>query len=156
LGASVTRVADAASKTGISSLIGQTEGTLFAEFTTSGLPATDQYFFNLSDGTTTNIIYLGFYSTIFVARVIDAGSLGCNINVGLAENTTYKIAFAYKANDCKLYINGVDSGTDTSVIIPAVSQFGMNEINLTAAYKVNQALLFKTRLTNSQLAELTA
>jgi hypothetical protein len=156
LGASVTRVADAASKTGISSLIGQTEGTLFAEFTTSGLPATDQYFFNLSDGTTTNIIYLGFYSTILVARIIDAGSLGCNINVGLAENTTYKIAFAYKANDCKLYINGVDSGTDTSVIIPAVSKFGMNEINLTAAYKVNQALLFKTRLTNAQLAELTA
>jgi hypothetical protein len=31
LGASVTRLADAASKTGISSLIGQTEGTLFVE-----------------------------------------------------------------------------------------------------------------------------
>jgi hypothetical protein len=33
LGASVTRVADDASKTGISSLIGQTEGTLYAEWT---------------------------------------------------------------------------------------------------------------------------
>jgi hypothetical protein len=153
--ASVTRVADAASKTGISSLIGQTEGTLFGEFTTSGLPAVDQYFFSLSDGTTTNVIYLGFYSTILVARIVNAGSLVCNINVGLSTNTTYKIAFAYKGNDCKLYINGVDSGTDTSATIPAVSQFGMNQINEIAAYKVNQALVFKTRLTNAQLAELT-
>jgi hypothetical protein len=155
LASASTRSADACSKTGISSLIGQTEGTLFAEFTTSGLPAVDQYFFSLSDGTTTNIIYLGFYSTILVARIIDAGSLGCNINVGLAENTTYKVAFAYKANDCKLYINGVDSGTDTSATIPAVSQFGMNQINNIAAYKANQALLFKTRLTNAEMATLT-
>jgi hypothetical protein len=35
LAAAVTRGADAASKTGISSLIGQTEGTLFAEINVS-------------------------------------------------------------------------------------------------------------------------
>jgi len=151
----VTRNADVISKTGISDLIGQTEGVIYGEFTTSSFLAIDQYFFMVSDGTTTNTIYLGFYSNILIARIIDSSNLVCNINVSLATNTTYKIAFAYKANDCKLYINGVDSGTDTSATIPNTTKFGMNEGDSTGSYKVAKSLLFKTRLTNEELATLT-
>ena len=153
--ASATRVADACSKTGISSLIGQTEGTMFADFLTSGLPSTDQYFMNLSDGSTSNLIYIGFYSNILVARIIDAGSLLVNINVGLATNTRYKVAFAYKANDCILYINGSNSGSDTSTTIPATSKLSYNDFSNEACYQLNESILFKTRLTNSELASLT-
>ena len=44
---SATRVADVALKTSATALIGQTEGTLFADFLTSGLPSIDQYFHHL-------------------------------------------------------------------------------------------------------------
>jgi hypothetical protein len=145
------------SKTGASSLIGQTEGTLYGEFTAKSFAtAFNQDFFSLSDGTFTNSIFVGFFTNILLARVVNAGSLVCNINVALAANTTYKFAFAYKENDCKLYINGVDSGTDTSVTIPAVSQFGLNQIAQTSNYIVGKTALSKTRLSNAQLEALTS
>jgi hypothetical protein len=153
--ASATRVADACSKTGISSLIGQTEGTLFADFLTGGLPSIDQYYMNISDGSTSNIIYIGFYANILVARIIDAGSLIVNINVGLATNTRYKVGFAYKANDCVLYINGSNSGSDTSTTVPATSKLSFNDFSNEACYQLNESVLFKTRLTNAELASLT-
>ena len=154
--ASATRVADACSKTGISSLIGQTEGTLFADFLTGGLPSIDQYYMNISDGSTSNIIYIGFYANILVARIIDAGSLIVNINVGLATNTRYKVGFAYKANDCVLYINGSNSGSDTSTTVPATSKLSFNDFSNEACYQLNESVLFKTRLTNAELASITS
>jgi hypothetical protein len=53
LGAAVTRLADSASKTGISSLIGQTEGVLFVDFVYKPVYDTTQstYRVSLSDGT---------------------------------------------------------------------------------------------------------
>jgi hypothetical protein len=149
-------VADACSKTGISSLIGQTEGTLFADFLTGGLPSIDQYYMNISDGSTSNIIYIGFYANILVARIIDAGSLIVNINVGLATNTRYKVGFAYKANDCVLYINGSNSGSDTSTTVPATSKLSFNDFSNEACYQLNESVLFKTRLTNAELASITS
>lgn len=152
---SATRVADVALKTSATALIGQTEGTLFADFVTGGLPSIDQYYMNISDGTTSNIVYIGFYSNILVARVIDAGSLVVNINVALATNTRYKVGFAYKTNDCILYINGSNSGSDTSASIPACSKLSYNDFSNEACYQLNESILFKTRLTNAELASLT-
>ena len=154
-GSSATRVADSCFKTGISSLIGQSEGTLFADFVTGGLPSIDQYYMNISDGSTSNIVYIGFFANILVARVIDAGSLVVNINVALATNTRYKVGFAYKANDCILYINGSNSGSDTSASIPACSKLSYNDFSNEACYQLNESVLFKTRLTNAELASLT-
>ena len=154
-GASATRVADFAYKTSATALIGQSEGTLFADFVTGGLPSIDQYYMNISDGSTSNIVYIGFYANILVARVIDAGSLVVNINVALATNTRYKVGFAYKANDCILYINGSNSGSDTSASIPACSKLSYNDFSNEACYQLNESVLFKTRLTNAELASLT-
>ena len=56
LGASVTRVADAASKTGISSLIGQTEGTLFVEVNDAANTGTADRVVAIGDGTGANRI----------------------------------------------------------------------------------------------------
>jgi hypothetical protein len=55
LAASVTRGADFAQQTGITSLIGQTEGTLFLDFE-SGANDSIDYAFSINDGTTTNRI----------------------------------------------------------------------------------------------------
>ncbi len=55
--ASVTRNADVINKTGISSLIGQTEGTLFCEINTQISPANN--WFQILDGTANNWIFIG-------------------------------------------------------------------------------------------------
>jgi hypothetical protein len=158
LGASVTRVADAASKTGISSLIGQTEGTLFAEIFIPSIATAGTFAnFTLSDGTSSNLVTIAYYPDGRIqAAAIVGGSLTVNIDLtsyGLTAGT-HKFAFAYKLNDYVFYVDGVQQGTDTSSGVPAMSKFDLfDAVGATLNYK--QALLFKTRLTNAQLAELT-
>ena len=161
-GTSVTRNADECLKTGVSSLIGQTEGTLFAEFE---IKSTDTDNFNrviaIGDGTSNNRIMI-FANNDEKPRafVSDSGAT----QVSIIGNTsilggTHKIAFAYKANDFVLYMDGVSLGTDTSGSVPSLSN-----IYLASAEDGNirpiegglkQTLLFKTRLTNAELADLT-
>ena len=70
---------------------------------------------------------------------------------------TYKVAAAYKANDFVFYVNGVQVGTDTAGTIPSCSRLDIgNQLGVgQLGGGVNQALLFPTRLTNAELAELT-
>jgi hypothetical protein len=149
--AAVTRLADACSKTGISSLIGQTEGTLFLDFVAQTSTTSQSHFWLGSAGNEIGIY--GGGSFIFYP------SGGVSIAGGsFVTGQRYKIAFAYKANDYVAYVNGVQKGTDTSATVPAMSALYINSyIDFTETQKrdVNQALLFKTRLTNAQLAELT-
>jgi hypothetical protein len=167
---SVTRVADAASKTGISSLIGQTEGTLFVEefhdASVANLNGYDDTLVAATDGTSANIIAIFHYGSggsasniaVFFIRlnnVTQAAIISSSLPTG-----TYKMALAYKNNDVVAYINGVQVGTDTSATIPATSVVTLvDPITTGAATKTvrnSQTLLFKTRLTNAQLAELTS
>jgi hypothetical protein len=159
LAASVTRVADAASKTGISSLIGQTEGTLFLDFE-SGANDSIDYAFTLNDGTTTNRIRIsrGAGNTITAQIRVAAVTQALIQTATVTPNTRFKCALAYKLNDVALYVNGAEIGVDTSSTIPACSVLATNLGDGTGLFgrPINQALLFKTRLTNAQLAELTA
>ena len=157
---SVTRNADVISKTGISSLIGQTEGTLFVEFSVEELEPSLAYLMvsNLTDGTASN--RMGF------ARA-PSGGIHVYVVTGNTSqftfNTTqttgnFKLALAYKANDFKVYLNGVNVHTNTSALVPiSMSRFDLNNINgnYPSKNKVAQALLFKTRLSNAELAQLT-
>jgi hypothetical protein len=162
LGASVTRVADAASKTGISSLIGQTEGTIFVEGAITGsLPAITRRIVSLSDGTTSNAVLIqNSSSTTLQFVIVDGGTIEASITKTLAFTfgQTFKVAFAYKENDFVAYINGEQVGTEILGNVPATSKFAFDRGNNTTAYEgtISQALVFKTRLTNDQLAELTA
>lgn len=163
LGAAVTRGADVASKTGISSLIGQTEGTLFFEGV-YGNEAEEIYLFlqNGSASGADSSIYIQRASNSILFRVWNASSLDVSIIGGtFTVGQSIKIAAAYKANDFVLYVNGVQIGTDTSGAVPAcarlqlASYFSDPTNNVYIARQTKQALLFKTRLTNAQLAELT-
>jgi hypothetical protein len=162
LGAAVTRGADSCSKTGISSLIGQTEGTLFAEFE---INANNTNGFNrvlaVGDGTANNRIFIFAQDTeVFRFYVANGGAA----QVDIVSTTSilggrHKVAFAYKANDFIAYVDGVEVGTDTSGTIPSCSNvyIGSHESGSIQPLEggVNQVLLFKTRLTNAELAELT-
>jgi hypothetical protein len=160
-GTSATRTADACSKTGISSLIGQTEGTLFFE-TEVDDPSTGNQLFSLDNGTVDDRIEI--FASGSGASI---GNIGVYVERGSAQviNTTnvnvqgrHKIALAYKQNDYALYIDGVLKHTDTSALVPACSVVrlvGRYDNFNEGKHKTKQALLFKTRLTNAQLAELT-
>lgn len=157
--ASATRVADACYKTGISSLIGQTEGTLFVDFNweqKSGV-----FFVNsISDGTINNDISISFGNTAdnrLRFFIISGGSDSVFFDSATLASGRYKVAFAYANNDAVAYINGVQQFTDSSVVVPATSAFKFLRANDTLGFNgtINQQLLFKTRLTNSELASLT-
>jgi hypothetical protein len=163
LGASVTRVADAASKTGISSLIGQTEGTLFVDFTINGL-ADYGTPISVNDGSTTNYIWLTIFANGTLRAELYNGAAQASITFfGPVVVGRYKMAFGYKTNDFVLYVNGALVGTDLTGTTFSGTTLSRVDTNLTnasvyslASESINQTLLFKTRLTNAQLAELTA
>jgi hypothetical protein len=161
--ASVTRVADAASKTGISSLIGQTEGVIFLDFVASAQNQDGAGYAALTIfGTSTDNIQLyNIGTTLYWYARNTAGLLiDQAANETLVAGQRYKIAYAYKSGDYVLYINGVQKRTYTGSAVPAVSQFnlcgtGFGAVSAGVKNEFSQMLLFKTRLTNAQLAELT-
>lgn len=166
---SLTRNADVISKTGISSLIGQTEGTIFVEEVYDANVANnggvDDTLVSLSDGTTNNLISIFHYGAgggvdrkvlffIRLSNVTQAAYYSSSLPSG-----TYKIAMAYKNNDVAFYINGVQLSTDTSASIPATSALTLvDPVTVLAATKTvnfKSIALFKTRLSNTELATLT-
>ena len=157
LGAAVTRGADSCSKTGISSLIGQTEGTLYAE---ANIRADKDSVRALqaSDGTVNNRIQLAFIGNNFSPAIVTGGVVQAGITVPFTAGNN-KFAIAYANNDVVAYLNGVQVLVDNSATIPTCSVLDVGQ-SLTADTNtlgdpISQALVFKTRLTNAQLAELT-
>ena len=161
---SATRVADACSKTGISSLIGQTEGVIFFDGY-FGNETDEMYAFiqnSLGSSTTSSMYLIKSSSGIKFQSYDSSTTLQWEIQGGsYTIGQRIKIAGAYKANDIVLYVNGVQIGTDTSATIPTCTalQIGVYPASPTANFqyngKVNQAILFPTRLTNAELASLT-
>ena len=161
-GTSVTRVADAASKTGISSLIGQTEGTLFAELKISSNDSTFK-FLSLSDGTTSNSVWIYYRDTdnqINFRVIVGGVSQFDQIYTSPDSTTTHKLAIKYKQNDFSAWFNGTKVLTDTSG--NTFSGSTLSEFDFFRPDGVNyfygdikQVLLFKTALTDAELAELT-
>ena len=161
--ASVTRNADVINKTSVSALIGQTEGTLYTEIKVNKLIGTaSRYILHVSDGTANNRIYIAFSgasSNVLRARIFSGGTLQCSIDTSAITTTgTYKLALAYKNNDIVFYVNGVQIGTDATATIPTCSRVDIAQNYAGASQlsdNVSLATLFKTRLTNAELATLT-
>ena len=163
LGAAVTRGADAASKTGISSLIGQTEGTIFLDFNLQ-TPVGNDYVIGqiYNSSTPANTIYFYVSTTnFFQALVDDTGGNQVNMfSPSALTQGNHKLALAYKANDFVFYIDGVQIATDTSGTVPTCNSVSLIDFVAAPIYleksAVNQYLLFPTRLSNADLAALTA
>jgi hypothetical protein len=156
LSTSVTRVADAASKTGISSLIGQTEGTVFVEVDYSTLSGLGMFLSIRPDASNKVEVYRD--GGIIYGELTASSSFSITATKAVG---THKIAFAYKSGSSALYIDGVLAGESTtsfaftsSLVDIAVNARIGGTFNEAANYK--QLLLFPTRLSNSDLAALTA
>jgi hypothetical protein len=162
LGSASTRGSDAASKTGISSLIGQTEGTLYFEGTIEGVGATTRRLISLSNGGNNNMlqVYNASNTNSLELVVTTAGATQAVITASssITFGQAFKFAFAYANNDFVFYVNGVQIGIDGSGSVPATSvvQFARGDGNNAHEGTNSQLLLFKTRLSNADLAALTA
>ena len=158
--ASVTRNADVISKTGISSLIGQTEGTIFGELQV--IPQkTDSMLCliaTLSAGTYANFFYIRATNGIpaVSVRKNDTTYVAINGTTALSEGF-HKFAFAYKQNDFVLYVDGTQIGSDTSGEVPLCDEVYLGQYvdGFDREASKKSFALWKTRLTNTQLAQLT-
>ena len=154
----VTRAADSCSVTGASDVIGQTEGTMYWEVDFGANDSAEYPAVFLYDGTSNN--------RILIQRRGNNQLLQYQINAGGSNqvdefSTTavgsgkVKIAIAYKANDFVLYLNGSQEASDTSgsTFSGALSQIAFQNTRHDNTY---QLALFKERLSNAELAALTA
>jgi hypothetical protein len=154
--ASATRVADACFKTGISSLIGQTEGTIFVDVQDL---AQETFLFSFNESISSSVSILKNSSNEIQCQVW--GSVLVTIFSSPVSNIRLKIAFAYKSGSVAVYINGVQAGTSATTFTLGTTMDTIYlpyrgtyyAISQTALY--NQLALFKTRLTNAELASLT-
>lgn len=160
IASSVTRNTDVLGRTGISGLIGQTEGVIFLD---CKIYPTDTKRLAISDGTTANAIYFQSDATNRVrflisqnsATILDTG------NFTLANpNAFNKIAFKYKSNDFAIWVNGSEIYSSTAVALSfpvALSKFAF-DFSASGLYffgEVKSTQLYKTALSNTELAQLT-
>jgi hypothetical protein len=151
----VTRNADVISKTGISSLIGQTEGTMFADVKVSANKESVRAL-QISDGTIGNRIQLAFNGNNFAPAVVNGGVVQAVFPTPFTAGRN-KLAIAYANNDVVAYLNGIQIGSDSLATIPLCNLIDVGH-SLGGSFfndEINFISLFKTRLTNTQLATLT-
>ena len=157
---SATRVADACYKTGISSLIGQTEGVIFVDAILTHDAPSNEYLIQVSANGS---------NRFFIYREGSTNKLGCFSIIGgtpiytqltaAAITGRVKAAFAYSSGSFAFYVNGIQVGTSSATFgTPAsmgIFNIDSNDGLENGFYKYNEAILFKTRLTNAELASLT-
>jgi len=160
--ASVTRNKDDITLGSASSLIGQTEGTLYIEVDWRSATGTSQHLVNASDGTSNNrfVIYnsSGNFNTYAEANGVQLTNQG---ESSTAYSGIQKIAFAYKTNDLELYRNGSSISTDTSGSLAALAT--LTDIDLGQTFgAINQAnmwiravALYPKRLSDAECQALT-
>jgi len=160
--AGVTRNQDIFTRDGIGSLINSTEGVLFVEIAALANDGTYREI-SLNDGTTNNVVEIRYTPLDnqfqFIMRNAGAADVAETITLSNALDFN-KIAFSYKSNDYKMYVNGVPVATYTSGSMPS----GLDTLSLdwggngTNPFfgKVKQLQVFKTALSPTQLAALTS
>jgi Fe-S cluster assembly iron-binding protein IscA len=158
----VTRLADAASKTGISSLINSTEGVLYAEISALANDGTFKVI-SMSDSSTSNVVR--FYKNInenqMSIRVTVAGVHQFNVVYTLPDSTANnKMALKYKANDFAFWVNGVEVVTATSgttFTAGTLTELAFDDgSGATPFYgNVQSLMIFPSALSDTELATLT-
>jgi hypothetical protein len=158
-GSTVTRVADACSQTPPDGVIGQTEGTIFLDFVLNSVDGNLDFRFLLSRGNSTNYwIFVGMTNGDIRGYVNNTTNQFDSTFTGVV-GTRYKLALAYKQNDFAFYANGIQKSVSTSGTIPSVDRVMLGNtvtsLNMVVKESVNQAQIYNTRLSNSELAALT-
>jgi hypothetical protein len=149
-GSAVTRLSDVASKTGISSLIGQTEGTLYIDLIgTYDRQTTSKTAVALTGGAAN--VRLDFYAGSF-----NLIALGIDVGAAFTSGQQYKVALVYANTSLKWFINGAlyNSYTVTPSTFSAISLGSIASVNQPNT-TIKDCILYTTALTDSEAIELT-
>ena len=160
-GSSVTRVQETYSKTGISNLINSTEGVLFLEMAALQTTNTNSEYLAISNGTysaNSIMIQLRNGTNQFAVWAYSGGVNQIAEIITLTDITDFnKIAIKWKLNDFEVFVNGSSVYSKSTYTAPT----GLDRLefsrNGTAHFfgKVKQLQVFKTALTDTELATLT-
>lgn len=165
LGTSVTRVADVCSKSGISSLIGQANGTAQITFvmdSDTSADSTTMLGIHASTSTTNRIQLLSRFGEVRLLVIANNSIVTNALLYDAAPNEVVNVAFKYGSAGVTAYVNGTQVYTTASAVVftetmglftignrSGIDEFGKGQ-------RVSQALVFPTALSNSDLAALTA
>jgi hypothetical protein len=158
---SVTRNVDVISKTGISSLIGQTEGVIFLDAIILPATSANLEILSLNDGTANNrlrIITATSQRLRFLFQ-LNGGIAQYDYTFGTSfvEQTRLKIAISYKSGNTAIYINGIKVNISTNILTISNTLSVLNLGNNSGALyeAINSAQLYKTQLTDTECINLT-
>jgi hypothetical protein len=156
----VTRNADVITRTGISSLIGQTEGTLFFESKGFSDGNTAFQFITLNDGTTDNQIGFNYTTGGIINGYVRVNLVTQNISSTVSKTLNSKIILKYNSSNVyTLFINGslIGSATAASSFSSPLTTFKASQGNDASNYNGNikSIVLYKTALDNDQCIDLT-
>ena len=153
--ASVTRNQDVCVKTGASALIGQTEGTIYMEIMNDGNDSVKvpirisnslgQTEFDIGFNQLYQFRFDLYNAGVFVANIMGTPAAPLGLN---------KLAIAYQSGNYALSLNG-SLLTNNNISKTYTSLLDRLTIGLAGNNFINQATLFKTRLSNSELQQLT-
>ena len=157
--ASVTRNKDDIELTSASSLIGQTEGTVYIEVDFRTATGTTQYILSANDGTSNNR-FLIYSSGGFTSILISAGG-STVLATGAASlaDGVQKLALAYANGDQEFYRNGssIATGTGSLAALATLTDIDFQAFNATfqANMWIRAVALFPRRLSDAECEALT-
>ena len=159
-GSSVTRLADSSSQTPPSGIIGQTEGTVFFDVNISHIVGNEALGGINSGGYANHVTIQRVGNTIQFVRNSATQSGATIVTSSAITVGRYRLALAYKSGDTACFLNGTQvSTTQTQTFTNAtlnlirISGDAIGALPISDTY--NQAQLYNTRLSNSELAALT-
>lgn len=161
-GSAVTVVQDVCNNGGNDQVINSTEGVLYVEMSALANDLTNRLI-SLTDGSSdaTNVSIMYSSTTQTIRAIVDIGYvLQTSLTYAVVSTSDIsKVAFVYKENDFRLYVNGTLVASDTSGSVPSVgtlSDLSFNRINLVPFYgNVKDLQVFTTALTDAELIALT-
>jgi len=149
-----TRNADATYNTSATTLIGQTEGTIYAEFIgTKDILGVNKYICIIGGGSKS--IHIAFY--LAVINIVSSPPI--DLSVSFTPNLNYKIAVCYSnTGNFRVYVNGFKYHEVNTYVPSTFSTLGIgntvagtNQVNS----NIKSAVLWKTALTDDQCILLT-
>lgn len=158
-----SRSADTITKTDASSFIGQTEGTVFAEFQYVSIASFRRIIAFQAGPSATNRIAILITNTNRLQVVFRANSLVYDISTTTTPLTGLnKIALCYRSGDFRLYLNGQAISTNTNAFsfTETLSNLyiGVAEFNTVDYYNgtIKSAALYTRALPDDQAINLTS
>ena len=159
--ASVTRSADECNGAGTSAEFNDSEGVFFAEIASLGAGSVRRFAID-NNASPINLVRLEYSSTTNrVFGVIYNGSSQIALSTYLTDELEFnKVAFKYKSGDFALWVNGVEVATSSSTFTmpTGLKTLGFDDGSGGNDFysKTKQVMVFKTALSDSDLATLTS